>query len=96
MFARRYAVKAVKAPNPELIKVYPVLCERRSVHQTVLRSAAMDCSLLEFRILASALARNSSIQCKIIPSQFYLLHTDCYRSSRFEIVYPPTEIFVKC
>ncbi len=60
MFAKMYAEQAVKAPNPELSKVYPVLCERRSVRQTVLLSSAIDCTLLEFRILGFALARNSS------------------------------------
>ncbi len=88
IFARRNALKAITGTNNELNKSYAILCEGKTVRQIIIKSTAMDCTLLEFRVLASAISRNANVRCKIFPSEFYAQCTDCNRALRFEILFP--------
>ncbi len=87
LFARIAAMKALGGANLELSRHYPLLCPGNSIRQIVLKSKSADCSLYDFRVIASHLSRDSNIQCEIKPSKFHALSCSTTNSDSFEIMF---------
>ncbi len=75
LFANIAAVKALSATHSELNRKLPYLCPANSVRQLTLTSKVLDCTLYDFRLLASIFFRNPDTTCGLLPSEYRVMHS---------------------
>ncbi len=87
LFANMTAQKALTSTHPEISRSYNILCPANSVRQIYLHSKPSDCTLSEFRIMASHFLNQEDIKCRIFPSAYSALFSSSSQDSCFQIVF---------
>ncbi len=86
-FTSLRARKILRGHGSELGKSVSSFYPSNSVVQTLLRSAASDCTLSEFQLFASHLSRNKSIQCHAFPSDYHVQFPSAKNLSHLHVVF---------
>ncbi len=66
------AVMSITTLCAEFNKIVLVQCISETAGQFYLKSKASDCTLQEFRQLASACMNSPSFSCEVLPSEYYM------------------------
>ncbi len=90
LFLSRNAAQSLRVGHHELsLFVSPSrLCAANSVTQVLMKTKSSDCTLAEFRILATGFGLSESFHSTTFPSEFYALSIAPSKCSRLDVLFP--------